>query len=331
MFLFGGEILNTIDFKFYLNYTDYDSIRNRRLAPLQNYQTTKVDLIRCAYTVGLSANLIKLLPIELKRHRGAIIDAYLNFTTSKIQFKERNFKFLEQSEKTSLMYSFGMIFAQSYMQRHYKIRHLMHLKSSCVSHYPQGRTPDLWGVDLSTRKSYLVEAKGTSEPGYFFDKGIIKDAIDQLNSIDLIEFHAGTRSRNFWGNELEKIAIGSHPNKVWEVTQQIIDPTEGENIRIKIYGEDLIKEYYNNILKTIESYSKEIYYINGLEIIGVYVSELEVKIGILKVLYDILMGERNEENIYDQVNDILDDYLEGFLETSNNYMGLDGIYIETYN
>ena len=43
------------------------------------------------------------------------------------------------------------------------------------------------------------------------------------------------------------------------------------------------------------------------------------------------MGERNEENIYDQVNDILDDYLEGFLETSNNYMGLDGIYIETYN
>lgn len=64
MFLFGGEILNTIDFKFYLNYADYDSIQNRRLALLQTYQTTKEDLIRCAYTVGLSANLVKLLLLK---------------------------------------------------------------------------------------------------------------------------------------------------------------------------------------------------------------------------------------------------------------------------
>lgn len=204
----------------------------------------------------------------------------------------------------------------------------MHLKSSCVSHFPQGRTPDLWGVDLSTRKSYLVEAKGTSEKGYFFDKGTIKEAIDQLNSISLIEFHAGTRSRIFWGNEVKKIAIGSHPNQAWDVTQQIIDPIEGENIEIKIYGSALIKEYYKNILEIIESDSKEVYYINDLEIIGVYVRELELKVGILKVLYDILMAEGNDENIYDKVNNILDDYLKE-VSGVNNYIGLDGIHIKS--
>ncbi|KQL27518.1 hypothetical protein ACFFHH_14945 [Cytobacillus solani] len=62
--------MNTIDYKFYLNYTDYDSITERRQAALQTYQTTKEDLIRCAYTVGLSANLVKLLPDEIKLHRG---------------------------------------------------------------------------------------------------------------------------------------------------------------------------------------------------------------------------------------------------------------------
>ncbi|WP_214482968.1 hypothetical protein [Bacillus sp. SM2101] len=107
----------------------------------------------------------------------------------------------------------------------------------------KGRTPDLWGVDLSTRNSYLVEAKGTSNYSYFFDKGILRDAIDQLKSISLVDFNVGSRSRIFWGTDLKKIAIGSHPNKVEEVTQQVIDPTEGEDKKVKIYGSDLIKEY----------------------------------------------------------------------------------------
>lgn len=314
-----------------MNYTDYDSITERRQAALQTYQTTKEDLIRCAYTVGLSANLVKLLPDEIKLHRGTIIDAYLDFRNTQVQLKEANLRFLDQSEKTSLMYSLGMIFAQSYIQSNYKVRHLMHLKSDCVNYYPKGRTPDLWGVDLSTRNSYLVEAKGTSNYSYFFDKGILGDAIDQLNSISLVEFIAGSRSRSFWGTELKKIAIGSHPNKVGEVTQQIIDPTEGEDIEVKIHGSDLIKEYYKNIIKIIESYPKEIYHINGLEVIGVYIERVNLKIGVLKPLYDMLKAEVIEESIYDQVNNILDEYdLEERLET-NSYIGLDGIYVKSYD
>jgi len=206
------------------------------------------------------------------------------------------------------------------------------LKSDCVSYYPQGgRTPDLWGVDLSTRNSYLVEAKGTSGYSYFFEKGILKDAIEQLNSISHVEFIAGTRSRRFSGTELKKIAIGSHPNKVGEVTQQVIDPTEGEDLAVEIHGSDLVKEYYKKIIKIIELYPNEIYHINGLEVIGVYIEKVSLNIGVLKPLYDMLKSEGIEESIYAQVNSILDEYdLDESLET-NSYVGLDGIYIKSYN
>ncbi|WP_214482969.1 hypothetical protein [Bacillus sp. SM2101] len=127
--------MNTIDYKFFLNFTDYDSITKRRKAALQTYQTTNEDLIRCAYTVGLSANLVKLLPNEMKLHRGAIIDAYLDFTNTKVRLKKAILRFLDQSEKTSIMYSLGMIFAQSYIQSNYKVRHLMYLKSDCVDYF----------------------------------------------------------------------------------------------------------------------------------------------------------------------------------------------------
>lgn len=68
-----------------------------------------------------------------------------------------------------------------------------------------------------------------------------------------------------------------------------------------------------------------------MKFIIVYNEKQNLKIGILKSLYDILKSESMEESIYDKVNEILDEYNLTEPLGIENYIGLDGVYIKTYN
>lgn len=328
-------------YSYYLSFGHY-----KKRTPNINASTrgiTKLTLLRSAVIVGLATKGYQHLALEVKEWKIKTITTFIDTDTT--PFTIKNINHLETSEKMTVAYFIGMVFAHLHMEKYYGIRHLEHLKNPGICPVPYGiskKRPDLWGFNRKTNKSYLVEAKGSTTPDDFFENGKIKDAMQQLKTIKEIRYITTPKDIIFnksLGN-LDKLIIATHPNIHNEVTQQVIDPTEEEEAVITINADESVFKYYYNLVMWLRSVKPEKNSINlngeRFEFLTLQIESLECSIGILEPIFDYIneivnddMRYRKEdfEGSYEIINNILDKYeiSEDFSESFS--IGNDGVIV----
>ncbi|MEI2400102.1 hypothetical protein [Paenibacillus phytohabitans] len=331
-----------------IQYKKYTSVkkyieRKSRTKFIQSFHSNKLTLIRGALIVGLAPKAHLKLTKELIDWKISTIVAFINDTSP---FEIQNADELEMSERVTVAYFIGMVFAQIHMQKKYQVRHMEHLKSSGItakSRVKDKKNPDLWGYNPKKKKSYLVEAKGSTVPTDYFDNDKIRKAEKQLNAITEIQYSSpgGTLIFNKASSNLKKIIIATHPNLNKEIMQHVIDPIKEEDKIIKINGDELVYKHYSHLIKFIksgESKSIELEKLPGLKFRVVDYISLNCSIGVLEEIYNLLehitekdnITEEDIRNVSTEINkflDNIDDYFIGTSEFKDFSIGIDGVLV----
>ncbi|KYZ68274.1 hypothetical protein [Bacillus sp. GZT] len=333
----------SINYNNYATLTDYMDRNSSH--PTASYFVNNLTLIRGALIVGLAPKGHLRLSKELIEWKISTVFAFID--TSLSSFRIRNTNQLETSEKVTVAYFIGMIFAQIYIQRHHGVRHLEHLKNPGIT--PTSlpgdlKNPDLWGYNPITMNSYLVEAKGSTANSVYFENKYIRKADSQLRAITQIDYILpGTRAITFnrTNSNLEKIIVATHPNLNNEITQHVIDPIDESDKILKINGDEQVYKYYLNLIRLIKSEKHKVINIDEIHDVKFRVIEL-VKfncfIGIVEGIYDLLEGKVEKERVTEEdlidvnksVNSKLDD-IEHLIKISDNNekisIGIDGVIV----
>lgn len=252
---------------------------------------------------------------------------------------------LEMSERVTVAYFIGMVFAQIHMQKMYNVRHLEHLKSPGIGFISRSgdlKNPDLWGVDIRTGQSYLVEAKGSTARADYFDNTKITKAEIQLNAILQINYEINGVTTTFNGANLKKLIIATHPNTNNEMMQHIIDPIEENQKIIKVQGNKMVHKHYLHLANFLRMENSNVIEINRIPDVKFRVINLEMfncSIGLLEDIYQVLKPKlvieapREEDlvGINEEINSILDTYeLESNVQFQNDEkysIGIDGVIV----
>lgn len=328
----------------HMSFADYETDYNN-LTLTKKQTVTDLELIRCAYTVGLSP--YALSPLEVLEWKKSAILGFLNFTDSSGELKIKNLEALESSEKGGLFYTLGMVFAQYHIQKHHSVRYLAHLKSNGI--YPTNKTirtskglekekksPDLWGI-VDDHISYLIEAKGSSQLGNYLDMKTMKKARSQLESIIHIDFRLGPHlKRRYRGANMTRLIIATLPQKDKTMMQHIVDPEEDEEgVSIIVNGDVMVHQYYMAIIRSLELYSEEIKMIkvNNANFL-VFKSPNGYQIGLYDKIYNAfteLPLYKSEdmiiEGIHERVDNELDDLNFELYNEDNVHIGRDGVMV----
>ncbi|MEY8739802.1 hypothetical protein [Paenibacillus tundrae] len=323
----------------YSNYANVVAYRDRRPMHTANQILTanKLTLVRGAITVGLAPKAHLNLSRELLEWK---ISTMLAFIDTNSIFTIKNVNDLEMSERVTVAYFIGMVFAQIHMQKMYNIRHLEHLKSPGIGFTSRSgdlKNPDLWGVDLRTRQSYLVEAKGSTLRSNYFDNTKIIKAESQLNAILQINYTVAGVTQTFNGANLKKLIIATHPDMNNEIIQHIIDPIEENQKLIKVQGNEMVYKHYLHLINflTIENSNLvEISRIPNVKFRVINLKMFNCSIGLLEDIYQILKPKlvietpREEDliGINEDINSILNTYE---LDQNNEKysIGIDGVIV----
>lgn len=217
-----------INFKKYNNIKDY--AENYRYDE-GNIDINRLTLIRNAITVGLGPKKIKDLNRDFLEWK---VSNILTFIDSNKDYSFKNIDHLESTEKVTVAYYIGMVFAQLYMQKKHKTRFLLHLNSPgiTVTNYPyKFLKPDFFGID-NKKNGYLIEAKGTLQrAGRFTTLDNIRKAVDQLESVFTVEYYSSGSysifSKRLPSDNFKKLVIATHPNLLnlgnTDIRQHIIE------------------------------------------------------------------------------------------------------------
>lgn len=324
----------TIHYKTYDTFKDYE-IKFKKVASKGKYFLNRFDLLKASVMVGLPPATRKHLDKDVTRWK---IYNIITFIDTESPFSIKNRDHLEQSEKTTIGYYVGMVFAQIFMQKNYKVRYMLHLKDSNIEVMASGskRSPDLWGVDKNNQ-SFLVEAKGSIFSRNALNIKSIKNAKDQLDPVKGIKYSVNGVTTLFDenNNNLKKLIIATHPNKQHEMLQHIIDPDGGEKI-IEIDGDYLIYDYYSPLVRLMMLGDSQVVKLPKMEekFRIIYFDILDCYIGILEEIYHIIdpfvVMDIPVSNLNEQVNSVLDKLIIEPYDSSKNEnisLEIDGIVV----
>lgn len=333
-----------VEFKFYDKFDDYEKLSVRKKVCIQTYSLSLLDLMHYSWVVGLSYDKTPIFPSELKRWKQSFIEAFVDDSGKKLKFK--NLDIIETTEKGSVAYFLGMIFTYAFMCKEFKVKHLFHLSNrEIMVGNVDDMQPDLWGY-VDHNESYLVEAKGSLYNAERFETlEDLRKANSQLRSVFGVKYtytdrnkkgKIVTKKRSYTLKKLKKIIIGTHPSKDFNIRQEIIDPTEGTNLNIEIDGDKSIYHYYFNIMRLLVSnknLAKE-ETIHEENFIVLNSEEFFYKIGLLKVIYDVLENyhttDKEPDNFVDLFKEIdmgLEQFNTNLFDDNNTSIGLDGIIV----
>lgn len=325
------------------NYTSVSDYKDRITSSRQVFYANKLTLIRGAITAGLAPRAHLNITREVLEWKIATMLAFINTSSP---FTIKNVSDLETSEKVTVAYFIGMVFAQIQMQNMYNVRHLMHLKSDniTVTSSPGDlKNPDLWGLDYITGQSYLVEAKGSTKCGRYFSNSYVNKAEIQLNAILQVHYNLGGHTTTYdqASFNLNKLIVATHPNINGEIMQHVIDPKNEEQKILDINGDEMVYKHYANLVKFInneEAKSIEINNISGVKFKMIDLDSFNCSIGIMENIYEILkpytkvenLTEAILSNLHQEVNDSLDelDKLISKIPDNDKFsIGIDGIIV----
>lgn len=296
-------------FNNYANVGEYKKFKRDKNYKDKKLNANRLTLLRAAITVGLTPKAHLNLSRELLEWK---ISTMLTFVDTKSNYKIQNVEDLEMSERISVAYFIGMVFANIQMQKEYNVRHLMHISSpgnTVVLKPGVKKSPDLWGINYKTKKSYLVEAKGSLVCSEYFARRNYKrinDAKEQLEAVLQIEYKVdnNTEIYNDSKGNLNKLIIATHPNEAKEMLQHVIDPSKGEEGVITLEGNEVIYNYYYHLVKFIKFSNSKVIELPQMPNFKFRVFKLETfnySIGLL-------------ENIYE----VIEPFIEASLENNNN-------------
>ncbi|MFK9095164.1 hypothetical protein [Bacillus salipaludis] len=332
----------SIQYNNYSSLTDYLD-RNAVYASNQSFYTNKLTLIRGAVIVGLAPKAHLSLSKELLEWK---IYTMFSFIDTNSFFTIKNASDLEMSEKVTVAYFIGMVFAQIHMQKMYNVRHLEHLKNPGIipTSLPGDlKNPDLWGLNHRTGQSYLVEAKGSTALSNYFINKHVRKADSQLRAITQIDYTvSGVISTfNQASTNLEKLIIATHPNLNGEMMQHIIDPIEEEDKVVKVSGDEMVYKHYShlvNFLSVQQSKIKELHQLSKVKFRIIDFDAFNCSIGLLEEIYQILnplvakenLVQENLTNINKELNLVLDRFEKVSnhdLENEKFSIGIDGVIV----
>ncbi|GLC89700.1 hypothetical protein [Lysinibacillus piscis] len=330
----------SIQFSNYASVSDY---KDRITSSSQVFYANKLTLIRGAITAGLAPKAHLNITREVLEWKIATMLAFINTSSP---FTIKNVSDLETSEKVTVAYFIGMVFAQIQMQKMYNVRHLMHLKSDniTVTSSPGDlKNPDLWGLDYITGQSYLVEAKGSTKCSEYFSNSYVNKAEIQLNAILQIHYNLGGHTTTYdqASFNLNKLIVATHPNINGEIMQHVIDPKNEEQKILDINGDEMVYKHYAHLVKFInneKAKSIEINNISGVKFKMIDLDSFNCSIGIMENIYEILkpytkvenLTEAILSNLHQEVNDSLDelDKLINKIPDNDKFsIGIDGIIV----
>ncbi|AMO87256.1 hypothetical protein B857_01947 [Solibacillus isronensis B3W22] len=338
----------SIQYNNYSSVTDYID-RNAVYASNQSLYASKLTVIRGALLVGLAPKAHLKLTKELVEWK---ISTMLAFIDTKSPFTIQNADELEMSERVTVAYFIGMVFAQIHMQSQYNVRHIEHLKNPGIT--PTSlpgdlKNPDLWGLNHRTGNSYLVEAKGSTVRKEYFDNQNVRKADSQLKAITQIDYTVtgATTTYNQASLNLEKLIIATHPNLNDEMMQHIIDPMDEEDKVVKVSGDEMVYKHYSQLVKLFggEEYKtidlEDLLELENLPKLMFRVIDFDAyncSIGLLDEIYQILeplvvkeeIVQEDLQNINKNVSLVLDRFekvINDNLENEQFSIGIDGVIV----
>lgn len=301
-------------FKYYRNFKAY----KKRHMVMDNFYEININTIRrCAIVVGTNPWLEEV-PKEVLKWKLSLIEAYIDTLNGRLDIK--NIGYLEKTEKAAVSFFIGMIFAQVIAQELFGIRQLYHLEKKGEERFivtSTGKSPDLCGYCRRSGRAFLFEAKGATVPvkgdPEFFKNSIVKEGCIQLNSVSRVAFtHTG---RTYWGRDLKKLVVATHPNSENQIINQIIDPINFRKKKIVIDSDLMAFKYYFNIISLIETHKSFIHSEAFGEFRVLNVMEYDFNIGLKEEIYQILRPyyleykqnvDVNLSGIYLKINQVLD-------------------------
>lgn len=331
-----------------IQYNNYSSLadyidRNAIYASNQSFYASKLTLIRGALIVGLAPKAHLSLTKELVEWKISTMFAFIDTDSP---FTIKNADELDMSERVTVAYFIGMVFAQIHMQSQYNIRHLEHLKNRGIN--PKSlpgdlKNPDLWGLNHRTGNSYLVEAKGSTVSKEYFDNKNIRKAASQLRAITQIDYTVlgVTSTYNQASSNLEKLIVATHPNSDDEMMQHIIDPTDEEDKVVKVSGDEQVYKHYSHLVKLLGGEESNILDLEDLPKFKFRTIDFDAyncSVGLLEEVYQILKSLVVKEKIVQEdlsginkevnlVLDKLDKITSGNLENEKFSVGIDGVIV----
>ncbi|PJN86846.1 hypothetical protein [Bacillus sp. mrc49] len=335
-----------INSSYYNSKTDY---MDRVVASSGTYFCSKFTVLRGALTVGLAPKEYLSIPKEVAEWKLATVNAFIEFSTSPLTMK--NITHLETSEKVNVAYFLGMVFSQIYMQTHYGLRHLEHLRNSGIKvskRTTRKMNPDLWGISTTlitsktppSPKSFLVEAKGSTTRSTYFNDENVDKAARQLGVVTQINYKssAGAKPQIFNSSlsNLEKLVVATHPNDNGEITQHIVDPTNGQDNVVEVNGDETVYKHYLGIMNLIANETIIPSTKSGIKFKVVEYKKLGCFVGISEKVFDIVyesfkgkkVTSKSLEGINNKINKELDDLnLLNNIESENLSIGIDGIIV----
>ncbi len=330
----------SIQFSNYASVSDY---KHRITSSNHVFYANKLTLIRGAITAGLAPKTHLNITREVLEWK---IATMLAFITASSPFTIKNASDLETSEKVTVAYFIGMVFAQIQMQKMYNVRHLMHLKSQniTVTSSPGDlKNPDLWGLNYVTGQSYLVEAKGSTKCSEYFSNSYIEKAETQLNAILQVHYNLGGHTTTYdqASSNLNKLIVATHPNLNGEIMQHVIDPKNEEQKSLYVNGDEMVYKHYAHLVKFInntEAKSIELKDISGVKFKIIDLDSFNCSIGIMENVYEIIKPHTKVENLtkvilsnlHQEVNNSLnelDKLINKMPDNDKFSIGIDGIIV----
>ncbi|MBM7701114.1 hypothetical protein [Kurthia huakuii] len=281
-----------------INYKDFLTVNdffNKQVFLDSKYQLNKNTIRRNAITNGKSP-WKGAIPQDVLKWKLSLVDTFIDFTPTNSQVKIKNIQALEESEVRIVSFTLGMLFAQCYVQKFMGVNQLYHLKNlikdKVITVSTKGKFPDFVGFNRSFDEVYLIEAKGSSTKRNYMSNKTIEEASEQLESVLTIVTHQIVRGQSYdklyFGGNLKKFIVATHPDIQNNLTQEVIDPTEGKDSRLVMDVDKAVYLYYENLLFILNHSTKRKEVILNNSYVIFDVQEFNCSFGLLVDIYEIL-------------------------------------------
>lgn len=309
------------------SFNSYNDFINDTLAKESNLNITLKDMISYAISAGGFSNW-NVSSCGEKFYSSLVKMA----VTDGEQFTIRDdYRYSEQSIKTSISFFMGMIAAKAVADKQYNIPYLFHLKDSQLFFTSKGKTPDFFGL-INGKEPILIEAKGTTanKPS----NSVVEKAKNQLISIRSIEID-GWKKRY---TRFKKHVISScfENNKLTYID---VDPDKNGETELKINIDKAIILYYRDIMNLLLTNNVDTFKFQSSSYLITNIGNY--KIGLNETVYNILTEYKdiffvepekkidfttfNLEDTYTRISNIVFDIPKTFPLSTEVSLRTDGI------
>lgn len=324
-----------------INYKDFLTVNdfyNKQVFLDSKYELNKSTIRRNAITNGKSP-WKDAIPQDVLKWKLSLVDTFIDFTPTNSRVKIKNIQALEESEVRIVSFTLGMLFAQCYAQKFMGVNQLYHLKNlikeKVITVSTKGKYPDFVGVNRNFDEVYLIEAKGSSTKRNYMSNKTIEEASGQLQSVLSIVTHQIVRGRSYdklyFGGNLKKFIVATHPDIQNNLTQEVIDPTEGIDGQLVMDADKALYLYYEHLLFILNHSNKREEVILNNSYVVFDVPEFNCSFGLLVDIYGILntyykkdSRKVESEGLKEKIDKALEEF-KGQQEVEYISIGDDGI------